>query len=82
MHFTGVHQIDGWLQDHLPALEADWQALDWVLERIRSSEWAQPWMLAFEYGGVGGKFTENSDPQVIEAQGNRLYELAHTLGPR
>lgn len=73
MHFTGVIQTNGWLQDHLPAQPADWQALDWVLERIRAGEWPQPWLLAFEYGGVGGKFTENSDPKVIETQGSQLY---------
>lgn len=79
MHFTGVQQVDGWLQDHQPALEADWQALDWVLERIRCGDWPRPWMLAFEYGGVGGKFTEQSNPEVIETQGNRIYAALHTL---
>ncbi len=74
MHFTGVVRSNGWLQDHQPAQPDDWQALDWVLERIHCGSWPQPWMLAFEYGGVGGKFTENSDPQVIESQGQMLYE--------
>lgn len=79
MHFTGVHRLDGWLQDHLPALEADWQALDWVLERIRCGDWPRPWMLAFEYGGVGGKFTDQSDPLVMEAQGNRIYAALRAI---
>jgi uncharacterized protein (UPF0276 family) len=73
LHFTGVHDLDGYWQDHLPALEADWLALDWVLERIRSGEWPRPWLLAFEYGGVGEKFAGRSDPQVMTDQVPRLF---------
>jgi len=79
MHFTGVVRSNGWLQDHQPAQPDDWQARDWVLGRIRCGDWAQPWMLAFEYGGVGGKFAENSDPQVIETQGNQLYQKINII---
>jgi uncharacterized protein (UPF0276 family) len=75
MHFTGMIAIDGWLQDHRPATDDDWADLDFCLGHIRSGDWPRPWMTAFEYGGVGGKFTENSDPQVIAAQGQRLAAL-------
>jgi uncharacterized protein (UPF0276 family) len=75
LHFTGVHNLDGWLQDHLSALEADWQMLDWVLERIKLGEWPRPWMLAFEYGGVGWKFAWRSEAGVIEGQCCKLYSL-------
>lgn len=68
LHFTGLHNLNGRLQDHLSILESDWPFLDWVLERIRLGEWPQPWLLAFEYGGTGEKFAERSDPAVIEAQ--------------
>ena len=50
------------------------QVLDWVLERIKSGQWASPWLLAFEYGGVGEKFAYRSNPQVIEEQVPQLYE--------
>ncbi len=79
MHFTGTAAIDGWLQDHVPAQPADWQALEWSLEHIRQGEWPMPWMLAFEYGGVGGKFTEHSDSHVIETQASRLSQLLKSL---
>jgi hypothetical protein len=39
-----------------------------VLERIKSGQWASPWLLAFEYGGVGEKFARRSNPEVIEEQ--------------
>ena len=69
LHVTGLHTNQfGFLQDHLSMLESDWPSLEWVLERIRGGEWGSPWLLAFEYGGVGWKFEQRSDPQVIESQ--------------
>jgi uncharacterized protein (UPF0276 family) len=74
LHFTGLHNLDGQLQDHLEILDTDWPVLDWVLDQIRTGEWKKPWMLAFEYGGVGEKFAWRSNPQVIAAQAPQLYE--------
>lgn len=79
LHFAGVHNQDGWLQDHLPALPADWEALSWVLQRIQSGAWPHPWLLAFEYGGVGEKFADRSDMRVIETQGGRLYRMIQEM---
>jgi uncharacterized protein (UPF0276 family) len=77
LHVTGLHTIEnGYLQDHLPMLESDWPSLDWVLERIRKGEWGKPWMLSFEYGGVGDQFEWRSDPGVIAVQ---VPQLAHRL---
>lgn len=77
IHFTGLHNLNGYLQDHLPVLEADWPILDWVLERVQRKEWSFPTMLAFEYGGVGEKFSWRSDTAVIAEQVPRLYQYAH-----
>jgi uncharacterized protein (UPF0276 family) len=77
MHIAGVHSLPDGLQDHLSMLEDDWRMLDWVLERIRLKEWSQPWMLAFEYGGVGSVFAWRSDPAVIAEQVPRLYAMVH-----
>ena len=79
LHFTGVHTFDGWLQDHLPAQEADWQALEWVFERIKLGEWPRPWMLAFEYSGVGWKFAWRSEAGAIEKQCRRLYGMVNEV---
>jgi uncharacterized protein len=75
LHFTGLHNLDGYLQDHLPVLEHDWPILEWVLGKIRTGQWANPWLLAFEYGGIGEKFARRSDPSVMVAQVPRLYTL-------
>ncbi|MBN1149181.1 MAG: DUF692 family protein [Anaerolineales bacterium] len=79
LHFSGVGVLDGWPQDHLAAQEADWAALEWALARIQVGEWACPWMLAFEYGGVGEKFAWRSDQEVIAAQAPRVYELVKSI---
>lgn len=75
LHFTGLHKLDGKLVDHLPVLEEDWPVLEWVIERIRSGEWAHAWLLTLEYGGVGEKYAHRSDPEVISAQVPRLRSI-------
>jgi len=79
LHFTGLHLIEGELRDHLPILPADWPVLEWVLEKIRLGHWAMPWMLAFEYGGVGEKFDWRTDSAVIADQVPRLYEMVKNI---
>ncbi|MFZ6030889.1 MAG: DUF692 family multinuclear iron-containing protein [Chloroflexota bacterium] len=79
LHFTGIHEIANRPQDHLAALANDWQWLAWVLERIRENEWAKPWLLAFEYGGIGKFFAENCDPQVIATQMPHLWEMVQPV---
>jgi hypothetical protein len=75
MHITGLHVNQyGYLQDHLGMLDTDWPSLDWVLERIRGGEWGRPWMMAFEYGGVGEKFAWRRDPQVMQRDVAKLAE--------
>jgi uncharacterized protein (UPF0276 family) len=75
LHFAGIHMLKGRMQDHLSVLDQDWPVLEWVLGRIKSGDWAQPWLLSFEYGGVGKKFAWRCDPEVIAAQVPRLYEM-------
>lgn len=77
LHFTGLHAIDGRLVDHLPALESDWPELAWALDQIHAGTWAEPWLLAFEYGGVGEAFAWRSDPEVIASQLPRLWKMVH-----
>jgi hypothetical protein len=79
MHIAGVHTLPDGLQDHLSMLEGDWSLLEWVLERIQRKEWSRPWMLAFEYGGVGSIFAWRSDPAIIAEQIPRLYAMVHEI---
>ncbi len=79
VHFTGLHNLDGKLVDHLEVLEGDWPVLAWALEQIRSGDWSHPWLLAFEYGGVGEQFEWRSDPRVMAEQVPRLYEMVRRV---
>jgi uncharacterized protein (UPF0276 family) len=73
MHFTGLHPYNGWLQDHLQATPDDWPVLDWVLQQISSGLWSTPWLLAYEVGGVGEKFSWCSDGQFLARDLSTLY---------
>lgn len=80
IHVTGMGCDErGVWRDHLGLTEADWPFLEWALARVRSGVWAQPWVLAFEYGGIGPLFDWRSEPAVIAEQAPRLYDLAHAL---
>jgi uncharacterized protein (UPF0276 family) len=80
LHVTGIGlDQQGRPCDHLPLTEQDWPFVDWVLARIRSGDWASPWVMSFEYGGVGPKFEWRSEAVVIGAQVPRLYDLAHSV---
>lgn len=54
--------------DHLPMTDDDWAFFDWSLDQIQSSKWATPWMMAYEYGGVGGFWEVISDEAVYREQ--------------
>jgi uncharacterized protein (UPF0276 family) len=79
LHFTGLHEINGKLVDHLPILAEDWPILEWVIAQINSGNFSRPWLLAFEYGGVGERFADRSDPNVIAAQVPLLADLINSV---
>ncbi len=81
MHFAGIqlNQITGQWIDHLSIQETDWYWLDWVLDRIHLGDWNRPWLLAFEYGGVGEPFEWRTDPQVIVEQVPQIRKRLNLL---
>ena len=74
LHFAGIHRINHRWTDHLSILKRNWHWLDSVLWHIRTGEWSLPWMLAFEYGGVGAEFEWRSKAEVILDQVPKLLE--------
>jgi len=74
MHFAGIHRRNGLWTDHLSIMNADWHWLDWAIECIRLGQWSSPWLLAFEYGGIGKPFKRRSNPNVMVKQVPQLYE--------
>ncbi|MBN1966743.1 MAG: DUF692 family protein [Anaerolineae bacterium] len=79
VHVTGIHHQDGVPCDHLGLTEGDWAWFGWVLERVKAGAWgeAAPWIVAFEYGGIGPLFEWRSESGVIAAQVPRLYRMTH-----
>lgn len=79
LHVTGTqHDGQRW-RDHMGLAEHDWALLDWIAGRIGGEQWAKPWAMAFEYGGVGPVFAWRSDPAVIAEQVPRLYQIVQSL---
>jgi hypothetical protein len=60
-------------------LPADWQALDMALQQVRDGLWRKPWMLAFEYGGVGGPFAWRSETAPIAEQMPILFQKTRDI---
>jgi len=78
LHITGLANEDGQLVDHRAMRDEDWPILEWVLSQIKLGLWANPNILAFEYGGVGEIFSPHSDPLVLQMQVPRLFQLVHS----
>jgi uncharacterized protein len=72
LHITGLQEEDGLLVDHRPMREEDWLSVQWAFQKIRAGEWSEPWVMTFEYGGLGPGYQERTDAKVIEEQLNRF----------
>lgn len=61
--------------DHLPMTEVDWPELAWAMGEIHAGRWAAPWVVSYEYGGVGKFWEEMTSAEVYTAQLPRMAEL-------
>jgi len=78
---SGYERLVGRLVDHLPFTDDDWIFLDGCLDQIKSGEWHAPWVVAFEYGGVGGLWELIGDQNVMARQLPRLYDAVRASAP-
>lgn len=65
-------RLAGRLIDHLPMTDEDWSLLEWALGQIRSGAWRRPWIVTFEYGGVGPLWEALTDADALRTQVPRL----------
>ena len=72
---TGYDDVKRRYRDHCSMTAGDWALAEWVITRIRRGEWARPWCLALEYGGMGPHFAWRSHADVLAKDVPRLYEL-------
>lgn len=78
LHITGLAQdAAGVWVDHFEMTAEDWELFDWSIDCIRSGAWATPWVIAYEYGGVGPLFESRSETRVIAEQVPRMVEAVH-----
>jgi hypothetical protein len=75
LHITGVRQHKARLADHMEMQDADWRWAKRAMQRIRAGDWATPWTVALEYGGVGEPFKWRTEKRVLAEQVPRLYEM-------
>jgi uncharacterized protein len=74
LHITGLLEVDGILQDHFPMMEEDWPSVEWAFHNIRQGLWSEPWVMTYEYGGIGPGYAERTEAGIIESQMKRFSE--------
>lgn len=74
---TMIRPFAGRWQDHLPMTDADWAFTAWAMAEIRRGAWGAPWIVTFEYGGVGPLWEALTDADALHAQVPRLYAMIH-----
>jgi hypothetical protein len=56
----------------------DWSWVRFALKRVAEGDWARPWTVALEYGGIGEPFKWRSEQSVLAEQVPRLHEMIHS----
>lgn len=72
-----LRHFGGRWMDHMPLQDHDWQLFEWCMRQIHTGEWAEPDIVAFEYGGVRGFWEEFLEVDVLLEQIPRLFEQVH-----
>jgi uncharacterized protein (UPF0276 family) len=67
-----IQQMNGRLVDHLPLADGDWDFCEWAMQEVRRGAWREPWVVALEYGGVGGLWEMTADRDHLAEQVPRL----------
>lgn len=75
LHFSGQRRPGGPVVFHEAMGGEDWRLLGWALERIGSSEWATPWVAAFEYGRDLPSYEDRNRPEVLLEQTPAALEM-------
>lgn len=75
LHITGIGEVNGLWQDHLPLTREDWRWAIYALDEIENGLWPKPWCTALEYGGTGPAFLWRTDANVIREQVPRLAAM-------
>lgn len=61
--------------DHFPMEVDDWDETAWAARQIHEGRWAEPWVAAFEVGGVGAFWDDISTEEMYLSQLPRLEKI-------
>ena len=78
LHITGIRSHAGVLTDHFELCNEDWDFFNWALREIKTGNWPEPRIVAFEYGGVGDVFVWRTDYHALKQQIPRMYDMIHS----
>lgn len=70
-----IQHVEGRLVDHMPMGRDDWSFLAWVIGQINNGSWGRPWIVTFEYGGIGGMWEKMTRAEILVEQIPRLYSM-------
>ncbi|MBN1120687.1 MAG: DUF692 family protein [Anaerolineae bacterium] len=70
----------GQTMDHMPMTAADLENFAWAMDNIHSGVWAAPWVVTYEYGGVGRPWEPLTDANVLGDHLPKMYDLVHPNG--
>ncbi len=70
-----IKTFAGKLLEHLPITSEDWDLFEWVLEQVHAGLWGRPWVITFEYGGVGPLWEAITDKDVLADQVPKLWNI-------
>ncbi len=79
LHPDPLQWYSGHLIDHLPMTDLDWDFVGRSIENIHTGQWHTPWIVSFEYGGVGALWQALTDQTALHQQIPRLYDLVHPV---
>jgi uncharacterized protein (UPF0276 family) len=74
-HSDLVRRYAGHPIDHMPMTDRDWAFFRWAMDNVHRGDWRDPWLVAFECGGVHGIWEAISDERVLAEQIPRLRRL-------
>jgi uncharacterized protein len=74
-----MQRLAGRLIDHLPMTDEDWSLCEWTMAQIGAGRWSRPWIVTFEYGGVGPLWEAVTDADALRTQVPRLRRIIATV---
>jgi uncharacterized protein (UPF0276 family) len=74
-----IQKFLGRYMDHFALEEADWEVWDWALGQLKNGDWAKPWAVTVEYGGVGSFWGTIVDEAKLIEMLPRLWRQLQTI---